>query len=362
MAEQEKDRTEPATPFKLEEAKRRGQVAKSLDFISLVMLAALLAALYAWSERLAAAGARLAAGALERAAVVSFSGPDAAAWLGQLTTATLSMLAPFLAVAVLAALVANLVQTGPVFSAFPLKPDFNRINPATGFKRVFSLKTLVEAGKTLVKLAAFAGVAWLALAAELPRLLTSVEVQPRAYFGLLMGEITGLMFKLLLVLLLLALADLAYSRWDYGRTMRMSRREMKEEVKRREGDPHVRARIRELQREAAKRAKSVKRLPEADVLITNPTHFAVALAYDRGRMRAPSVIAKGAGELALELRARAARLGLPIMEDRPLARRLFAEVEVDQPIGEALFEPVARVYASLYQKKQSSSARVEVRT
>jgi flagellar biosynthetic protein FlhB len=359
MAEQEKDRTEPATPFKLEEAKRRGQVAKSLDFISLVMLGALLAALYAWADDLAAAGVRLSAGALERAGSLSFSPADAASWLGALSTATLALVAPFLAVAVLAAILANLVQTGPVFSAFPIKPDFQRINPATGFKRVFSLKTLVETGKTLLKLGVFGGVAYLAVSAVLPQLIAVMEVHPKAYFGVLMGEITALVFKLLLALVLIALADLAYSRWDYGRTMRMSRRELKEEVKRREGDPQVRARIRELQREAAKRAKSIKRLPEADVLITNPEHFAVALAYERSRMRAPTVIAKGAGELALELRRRAARLALPILEDKPLARRLFAEVEIDGAIGEALFEPVARVYASLYRERHIK-ARVEV--
>jgi flagellar biosynthetic protein FlhB len=360
MAEPEKDRTEPATPFKLEEARRRGQVAKSLDFISLVMLATLLAALYAWSEHLAAAGLRLSSGIVERAGSLSFGTADAAAWLGRLSAQTLSLVAPFLALAVLAAIAANVVQTGPVFSFFPLKPDFQRINPATGFKRVFSLKTLVEAGKTLVKLLALSGVAWLALAALLPRLLTLMDVPPGGYFGVLMGEITGLIFKLLLALALIALADFAYSRWDYGRMMRMSRRELKEEVKRREGDPHVRARIRALQREAAKRAGSIKRLPEADVLITNPQHFAVALAYDRARMRAPTVVAKGAGDLALELRRRASRLGLPTLEDKPLARRLFAEVEIDQPIGEGLFEPVARIYASLYRDNQVK-ARVAVR-
>lgn len=359
MAEPEKDRTEPATPFKLEEAKRRGQVAKSLDFTSLLMLGTLLATLYASGDDLARAGLGLSAGSLERGATLASGSAGAAAWLGELSLATLSMMAPFLAAAVLVAIVANLVQTGPVFSAFPLKPDFQRINPATGFKRVFSLKTLVETGKTLLKLLLFGGVAYLALAAVLPQLLTVMEVQPRAYFGLLLDEMTALIFKLLLVLVLIALADLAYSRWDYGRMMRMSRRELKEEVKRREGDPQVRARIRELQREAAKRAKSVKRLPEADVLITNPEHFAVALAYDRSRMQAPTVIAKGAGELALELRARAARLGLPVVEDRPLARRLFAEVGIDGAIGEALFEPVARIYASVYAAKRAA-ARLEV--
>ena len=199
------------------------------------------------------------------------------------------------------------------------------------------------------------------IAAVLPRLLAAMDVQPGAYFGLLVGEITALMFKLLLVLVLIALADFAYSRWDYGRMMRMSRRELKEEVKRREGDPQVRARIRELQREAAKRAKSVKRLPEADVLITNPEHFAVALAYERSRMRAPTVLAKGAGELALELRRRAARLGLPVLEDKPLARRLFAEVDIDSPIGEALFEPVARIYASLYQDQKIRDRQIKAR-
>lgn len=360
MAEPEKDRTEPATPFKLEEARRRGQVAKSLDFVSLLMLGALLATLYAWADTLARAGLRLSRASLERGADIALSPAGAAAWLGELSLATLSMLAPFLAAAVLAAIVANLVQTGPVFSAFPLKPDFQRINPVTGFKRVFSLKTLVDTGKTVLKVLLLGGVAYLALSAMLPHLLAVVDVQPKAYFALLMGEVTGMMFKLLLVLALVALADLAYTRWDYGRTMRMSHRDIKEEVKRREGDPQVRARIRELQREAAKRAKSVKRLPEADVLITNPQHFAVALAYDRSRMQAPTVIAKGAGELALELRARAARLDLPIMEDKPLARRLFAEVDIDQPIGEALFEPVARLYALLYKTKQSM-ARVELR-
>src|SRR6266542_4950478 len=163
MAEQEKDRTEPATPFKLEEAKRRGQVAKSLDFISLVMLSAFLAALYAWADDLARFGLRLSVGALESGAELAFTPPVAAAWLGKISLATLALVAPFLAAAVLAAVVANLVQTGAVFSACPLKPDFQRLNPALGFKRLFSLKVLVETGKTILKLVLFAGVAYLAL-------------------------------------------------------------------------------------------------------------------------------------------------------------------------------------------------------
>src|SRR5207244_4463685 len=146
--------------------------------------------LYAWSDELARAGLRLSVASLEHGATLALTPAGAAAWLGELSLATLSMVAPFLAAAVVAAIVANLVQTGPVFSAFPLKPDFQRINPASGFKRVFSLKTLVETGKTLVKLLLFGGVTYLALAAVLPQLLSVVDVQPKAYFGLLMGEVT----------------------------------------------------------------------------------------------------------------------------------------------------------------------------
>ncbi len=360
MAEQEKDRTEPATPFKLEEAKHRGQVSKSLDFISLVMLSTFLAALYAWADDLARFGLRLSVGALESGAELAFTPPVAAAWLGKISLATLALVAPFLAAAVLAAVVANLVQTGAVFSAFPLKPDFQRLNPALGFKRLFSLKVLVETGKTILKLVLFAGVAYLALSAVLPKLLAAMDMEPKVYFGVLINHVASLIFKLLLVFILIVLMDLAYSRWDYARQMMMSRRELKDEIKRREGDPHVRARIRELQREAAKRAKSLKRLPEADVLITNPQHFAVALAYDRKRMRAPTVIAKGAGDLALELRSRAARAGIPTVEDKPLARRLFIEADIDRPISEDLFEPVARVYAGIYSSAHRAPARLEV--
>jgi flagellar biosynthetic protein FlhB len=324
------------------------------------MLSALLAALYSWADALARSGIRLSVSSVERGADLVFTTPVVAAWLGQTSIAVLTMVAPFFGAAVLAAVIANIVQTGPVFSAFPIKPDFQRLNPATGFKRVFSVKTLVETGKTLVKLAVFGTVAYLAISAVLPKLIATMDMDPRSYFGVLTGHATSLIFKLLLALVLIALADLAYSRWDYGRQMMMSRRELKEEIKRREGDPQVRARIRELQKEAAKRAKSLKRLPEADVLITNPQHFAVALAYDRKRMRSPAVIAKGAGELALEFRSRAAQAGIPVVEDKPLARRLFIEVDLDQPISEDLFESVARVYAKLYAPAARAAARLEV--
>ncbi len=158
-----------------------------------------------------------------------------------------------------------------------------------------------------------------------------------------------------MVMLVVAILDLAYTRKDYASKMKMSRRELKEEVRRREGDPEIRARIRALRKEAAKRGKSLQRVPEADVLITNPTHLAVALLYKRGEMQAPQVIAKGAGELALTMKQVADKHRVPIVEDKLLARRLFRQVGIDAAIPESLYPPVAQLLSRIYRLKQAST-------
>jgi flagellar biosynthesis protein FlhB len=185
--------------------------------------------------------------------------------------------------------------------------------------------------------------------------------QPEAYPLMLLGYAESLAFKLTLAMLIVALLDLAYVRWDFAKRMRMSRREQKEEVKRREGDPHIRAKRRELQREAAKRSASLRRVPDADVLITNPTHLAIALRYERGRSLAPRCLAKGAGEVALRMKTMAQRHGVIVVEQRPLARALFDEVAIDGLIPESLYEPVARVYAEVAAARGTRLTATEVR-
>jgi flagellar biosynthetic protein FlhB len=360
MAEEEKDKSEPATPFKLEEARRRGQVVKSLDVNSLLVLGALLIVLLGWGRGVTGDGGRLAHLLFAQSPASVESVASTAALFEQILADFARLLAPFMAAAAIAAVLANLVQTGAVFSAHPIKPDFQRLNPVNGFKRLFSLRTLFETGKTLLKLVLLCAVAYLALDAMLAATLNLQHAEPRALMFLTLDEATSVLFKLLLVLAAIALLDLAYTRWEYAKRMRMSRRELKDEIKRREGDPHIRARLRELRQEMVKRSQSIKRLPEADVLITNPDHYAVALQYDRRRMDAPRVIAKGADELARLLKRTAAQAGVPQYEDAPLARRLFAEIDLDQPIAGALFEPVARVYAWLYAQERAER-RLEVR-
>jgi len=348
MAEQEQDQSEQATPFKLEEAKRRGQVAKSLDINTLFLIAGSLVVLMLWGQRFVADALKLVVSVFDRAAVFDFRIPALVGWSTELAMALAQLLAPFLIMVLVLGVLCNIAQTGPIFSAFPLKPDPKRLNPVQGFKNLFSRRLLFQAIKSFIKLILFSAVAYAVVTRMLPDIIGLIAVDPHAYPAAMIDHVSTLVFKIGLALLVVALLDLLYTRWDYAKKMRMSRRELKEEVKRREGDPHVRAKIKELQREAAKRSKSLKRVPEADVLITNPTHYAVALKYDRGAMAAPQVTAKGAGETALKMKQLAARCGVPVMERKVLARELFRAVDIDQPVPAALYEPIARLYAELY--------------
>jgi len=359
MAEQEQDKSEQATPFKLQEARRKGQVAKSLDFNSFFAIGGLLLILSVWGERFIRQGLALEQSIFSQSAGLRYGSSDLLHWATFLFVETGWLVMPFFAAAVVAAIASNMVQTGPVFSFFPLKPDVQRLNPVQGFKKIFSVRMLFEALKNLIKLALFSAVAYAALQGLLPELFSMMSMDPRAFPLILLDDILALTFKLGLMLLIVALLDFVYVRWEFGKKMRMSRRELKEEVKRREGDPHVRAKIKELQRETVKRSKGMNRVPDADVLITNPTHYAVALRYQRGVMAAPVVIAKGAGELALQMRKLAAGHDVPIVERPAIARQLFSDVDIDQFIPESMYEPVAQVLAEVI-ARQDTRVRVGV--
>lgn len=359
MQEQEQNRTEPATPFKLAEAKKRGQVAKSLDFNTVTIVCGLVVALAMWGEsqwqRLCALCARLFAGA----AVLSFDAGALPAATATIAIDTLAALLPFFVVGALCAVGGNVVQAGLIVSSEPLKPKLERLNPIAGFKRLFNKRMLFEALKSVLKLCFFGGVATaflMSLWPGLPSLAAGGLDEQMRWLG---GSSIGLLLRLALALLVVGLLDLAFTRWSYSRQMRMSHRELKEEIKRREGDPHVRARIRELQRENLKQARSMSRVPDADVLITNPEHLAIALEYRREQMAAPIVIARGADSWAAQMRSIASRHGIRTFEDRQLARLLFRRAQLDQPIPPEAFLSVARIYAELATGSRNQ-ARCEV--
>jgi len=349
MAEQDQsqERTEKPTPFKLKEAKKRGQVAKSMEVNSLFMLAGMLFLAYMMTDKIVSGHLLLSKNLMSYDPGTMSSPQGIILLFEKVAVGVIDVYWPIVAVIVFISIVGNLVQTGPVFSFFPLKPDPKRLNPIAGFKRIFSKRMIYEFFKTVLKLFMFGAVAYIGISSMLLVLLNMVDVPPVAYPLKLVSISRGLVGKMLLVVLIAALIDLMYTRWDYMKQMRMSPKDIKDEVKRREGDPLIRSKRRELQKEALERSKSLKNVPDADVLITNPTHLAIALKFDRESMIAPKTIAKGSGEMAQKMKQVARKHGVVIVENKPLARSMFNKVKVDGSITEEMYPAVAKVYAWL---------------
>jgi flagellar biosynthetic protein FlhB len=343
MADQDLDRSEAATPFKLQKARAQGQTARSVDVVGSAVFLAGVAWLTwqggaAWQALLEAARLPLLYAGEGRQGL--------SAWwplVTQLVTASARLLAPLFAALMGAAIVASMAQTGAVLSFEPLRMDFSRLNPVTGLQRICSLRTLFNGARACVKLVLLALVAWFALRSLFPQFHALGNLSAGGFVQLLLQDLGSLGWKMGLALALVGCADLAFTRREFGQRMRMSRRELKEEYRHREGDPRIRGRLRELRREMLKRSQSVQNTREADVVLTNPTHYAVALRYVHGEMDAPRVIAKGAGQLAAAMREMAARHRVVVVQNPPLARRLYREAPLDATIPASFHAEVARI-------------------
>ncbi|TCS37710.1 flagellar biosynthetic protein FlhB [Paucimonas lemoignei] len=354
MAE-EQEKSEQASEFKLKEAKKRGSVAKSMDINSFAVLLMLVVALSFWGKSMLAAQLRLSQYILSNAGMINFAPKQFTQWVVQLFFHALLICLPLFLLILVAGILANLFQTGPIFSTFPLKPDWKRINPAEGFKRLFSMKIVVETIKSVLKIAALGATIYLFIHSILPVLFGLGQSEFRRYPVAVLDEATSLIKWCLLALLPLAMIDLIYTRRDFFKKMMMSRREVKDEYKQREGDPRIRSKIRELQREARKRSKSLRNVKEADVLITNPTRLAIALRYDREHMAAPMIVAKGAGQLAKLMREMAFRHQVPVVENKRLARALFRQTAIDTQIPEVFYPAAAKLLMWVYAKRNAQN-------
>lgn len=360
MAEEDQNRNEPATPHKREEARKKGSVAKSLDVNSFMVLSGAVGALYLWGHSIINDELVIFHNIFMNTYRVSFELKELSHFLTNLLAAVLLVLAPLFALLIALGILANFMQTGPIFTFFPLKPDLNRINPIAGLKRMFSMKLLIEAVKTVLKFVFLGTVLYAVISAAVPNLITAFQVHPVSIGSILFPMTKTLLVKLLLALILIAGIDLIYSRLDYSKRLRMSRRDITDEHKRREGDPRVKSRLRELQREAVKRAKSLGKVKDADVLITNPTHVAVAIKYDKNTSDAPMVIAKGAGFLAYRMKSIARRHRVPIVESRQLARNLFYQIDIDRVVPAEHYTAIAKILVwvySLTHTRHNSGAR-----
>lgn len=352
------DRNEPATPHKLEKALKRGSVVRSAELVFAIVLLASVACVYGMGMQVIDDVALMARRGLSFAARDDMSGAAAIAYIHTLGVHALLAIAPVMFVVWLAALLPAAIQARGVFTTHPLKPDFTRLNPATGVKRMFSLKSLHELWRNTAKLTVIIVAATIWGGAHLEEILhlPLQTARSMAQGGIaLLGSALSLLAGIIFVF---ALLDWGLNRSDFMRKMRMSKREIKDEHKDREGDPRIKARLRELRLEWLKRTRELSKVGSADVLLTNPTHYAVALQYRHDEMPAPMITARGAGELAQRMRSEARRRAVPIVENPPLARALFGLQESRSFVPEEHFEQVARILRWVYAARDQRADRV----
>lgn len=343
MAE-EMDKQEQATPYKLNEAKKKGQVGRSLEFVGLFSLLAMLATFAAMSSNITTSVVQHTQDLMFNGALMSSDMTQVLHRVGWYFRDLAYAIMPIWIAGLLAAIVASIVHTGPVFSTHPLKPDFSKLNPVKGFKKIFSRRALVELAKLVVKLALFVGLiygVWKTIAQDV---LFVGQMGLRSQ-QIAWESTTWSIVKICVVVFVLsALFDLWYSKRDFARQMRMSKRDIKDEHKRREGDPEIKAKRRKNQQELGKKLKSISKVKEADVVITNPTHYSVALKYRAATMNLPVVVSFGTGFIAHQIKRTARKNNVPIMSRPPLARYLYKKGGVGLPIPLEKQNQVAEVY------------------
>lgn len=262
---------------------------------------------------------------------------------------------PIAGAIMLMGIVANISQIGFLFTLKPLVPDIQKINPVSGFGRLFSLRSIFEAAKNIAKLSVIAFVAYQTLKSEFRVMLTLSDTSVMTIWLFMLTVGFKVLLRIALVLIVVAVLDYGYQRYDHEKKLRMSHQELKEERKQLEGDPQIKSRIRALQREMARR-RMMEQVPRATVVVTNPTYIAIALRYEPEEQEAPTVIAKGKRLLAERIRSLAIDNGIPIVENKPLARAMYDKVEPGLPIPVDFFTAVAEIMAYVYRLKNRSAA------
>jgi flagellar biosynthetic protein FlhB len=341
MAQEAEDRTEAATPRRIARARAEGQVPLSREAAPLAGLAA--------GALLLALAAPATAQAVQARLAVLLGGLDTLAPGAALRLAGETVLRgvlPFALAAAAASAAAVLAQTGLLVRPAALRPDFARLDPRRGIGRLLSAAALLEAAKALARLAAAGAAAWIALGAALPALPAALGWPPALLLGRTAREVLRVLLALVAVQAVVAGLDILRTRRAHARGLRMTRQELREEQKETEGNPQVRARIRRLRLQRARR-RMLAAVPKAAVVVTNPTHYAVALAYRRGAAAAPRVVAKGIDEVAARIRALAQDSGVPLVANPPLARALH-QVELDAEIPRELYQAVAELIAYVW--------------
>lgn len=350
------DRTEEPTPKKLEDARKEGRIPRSRELTAAAVMLTAGIVLTVFGDSMGAQLGEVMRGGLSVSREQAFDTSEMARTFSRLSMAGLVAIAPVLLVTLVAALGAPLAIGGWAPSGKAVTPDFTRLSPLAGIQRMFSVRSWMELGKALAKFAVVALVASIMLYLYTDRLMALGSAPVHSAIGSAIQLSGQALIALTGALVLIAAVDVPFQLWQYRQDMRMTREEVRREHKEAEGSPEVKGRIRALQRELAER-RMMEEIPKADVIVVNPTHFAVALRYDEKTMRAPRVVAKGVDLIALKIRELANEHKVPIFEAPPLARALHRSVDIGDEIPAGLYVAVAQVLTYIFQLKAAKAGR-----
>jgi len=347
--DKDQERSEPATPKKRDEARKKGQVAKSREIPSVLVLLSALSVFYFVGDWMFNQMNIVTRDILIQISYWRLNAESAHDLMWYLFQKVVIILSPLLICVALAGILGNIAQVGFLLTGEAMSPKFSKLNPLDGIKRLFSVTSLTELIKSIFKVIIIGSIGYNILRGEMDQIPALVGADIRSILGFVGRVALKLGYYVCLVLIVLAALDFVFQRWKHERDLRMSKQEIKDEHKQREGDPLIRSRIRSAQREMAMK-RMMEAVPKATVIITNPTHLAIAIKYERG-LPAPVVVAKGAGHIAARIRELAGQHDIPIIEQKPLARALYKEVEIGGYVPVDLYHAVAEVLAYVYRLK-----------
>lgn len=347
------EKTEKATPKRRKDARKKGQVFQSRDMSSvLIMLFIFVGLKVLGGSMVTEITAFMKKSLTEYPQIEDLMSINILARIfSEIILVIVKVTGPLFAIAMISGVIASYVQVGFLFTMETLKFKFDRLNPLTGFKRMFSLRSVIELIKSILKLTVVTYVAYSYLKGEAVNIINTMDmgvVDIAVYIG---STSISLAFRICMALIIIGILDFGYQWWEHEKSLKMTKQEIKEEYKQTEGNPEIKSKIKQKQRQISMR-RMLHDVPKADVVITNPTHFAVAIRYNAAEASAPTVLAKGQDFIAMRIKEVAKQHNIEIVENKPLARTLYATVEIGDAIPPDLYQAVAEVLAFVYNLKK----------
>lgn len=350
-------RTEEATPKKIRDAKKKGQVAKSGDLNAAVSLFVFTIMMYFLGRYLLTNTMIF----LENSLNIDFSTVITAGSAGKILLNALMyfaiLLFPFAAIAIITGIIINLIQTRFIFTVEPLKPDFKKLNPIEGFKNLVSAKSIFDLAKNLLKLIIVLFITYRIVSVELKKVLNANQIGSEKLFFLMIDLVRVLCINISIVILALAIIDYVFQSREFKKKLRMTKQEVKDEHKEMEGNPQIKSARQQKQRELAM-SRMMSAIKESDVVITNPTHIAVVLRYNSKKDKAPIVTAKGVDYLAERIKKNARENKIPIIENKPVAQAMYKKVVIGEHVPVELYKAIAEILAVVYQMRNKNKGKI----